>query len=452
MNDPTQSQAVPAPEDDDSISLLDLLLVLAAGRKTIFKVTSRFAVGSVVVSLLMSNVYTGKTSFIPPNSNQLTAQSAVAAQVGAILGGGGGLAAALKNPADLWVALLKSESVETFVIRQNNLMEVFKSKNMALAIKTLEGASKINADKAGLVTIEVDNKDPELAAKIANGYVTGLMELNKRLVFSQAGQKRLFFEQQLQLARDGLAKAEIIVAEKLQAQGATPEEIRKKLKNTPRAADETVGQLRGRIAAKEIQISAMKSYAADQNLELIQAQQELAALQDKLSAVEGVEVNNGQQNNVVVESVQTETPQQAQLAIQKAIQDIRYYDSYIQILMDQYEQARLDESKEPVVLQIVDVATPPELKSKPKRALIVIISTLAGFFLSILWVFLKNALNKAEGDPETAGKIAQLRKDLPIEAWWQSTVTPKLAPWIAKTRPLVARWESLKKKVWPFKK
>lgn len=434
-------------EDDDSISLLDLLLVLAAGRKTIFKITSRFAIASVVISLLMSNVYTGKTSFIPPNNSQLSAQSAVAAQIGALTGGGGGLAAALKNPADLWVALLKSDSVETFVIRQNNLMEELGAKNMALAIKTLEGISRINADKSGLVTIEVDNKDPELAAKMANGYIAGLMELNKRLVFSQAGQKRLFFEQQLTLARDGLAKAEVIVAEKLQAQGATPEEIRKKLKNTPRAADETVAQLRGRIAAKEIQISAMKSYAADQNLELIQAQQELAAMQDKLAAVEGVEVNNAHQNSVINESVQPETPQQAQMAVQKAIQDIRYYDSYIQILMDQYEQARLDESKEPMVLQVVDVATAPEIKSKPKRALIVIIATLAGFFLSILWVFLRNALNKAEADPETAQKIKQLKEDVPVNIWWRDHIMPRLKPLLERLKPLTQWLTDFKQKL-----
>lgn len=433
MNDINHNPQVAEQEDDDSISLLDLLLVLAAGRKTIFKITGWFALGAIVISLLMSNVYTGKTSLIPPNNNQLSAQSAVAAQVGALLGGGGGgLAAALKNPADLWVALLKSDSVETFVIRENNLMEVFNAKNMAIAIKTLEDASKINADKAGLITIEFDNKDPELAAKIANSYVTGLGELNKRLVFSQAGQKRLFFEQQLQLARDGLANAEHTVAEQLESQGVVPDDIRKRLKTIPRAADETAAQLRGQIAAKELQISAMKSYATDQNLSLIQAQQELAALQDKLSNLQGLDA--AQPPNA--EPAAANSPQQAQLIIQKAIQDIRYYDSYIQILMDQYEQARLDESKEPMVLQVVDVATAPELKSKPKRALIVIISTLAGLFLSILWVFLKNALSKAEADPETALKIKQLKEDVPVDAWWRDHIMPRLNLVLQRVTPL----------------
>lgn len=444
MNDQNQTPQVAEQEDDDSISLLDLLLVLAAGRKTIVKTTAGFAIAAVVYALLQSNIYTGKTSLIPPNNNQLSAQSAVAAQVGALLGGGsGGLAAALKNPADLWVALLKSDSVETFVIRENNLMEVFNAKNMAIAIKTLEGASKINADKAGLITIEVDNKDPELAAKIANSYVTGLGELNKRLVFSQAGQKRLFFEQQLQLARDGLANAEHTVAEQLESQGVVPDDIRKRLKTIPRAADETAAQLRGQIAAKELQISAMKSYATDQNLSLIQAQQELAALQDKLSNLQGLDA--AQPPNT--EPATAGSPQQAQLIIQKAIQDIRYYDSYIQILMDQYEQARLDESKEPMVLQVVDVATAPEIKSKPKRTLIVLISSLAGFFLSILWVFLKNALNKAEADPETALKIKQLKEHVPVDAWSRDFIVPRLNPLLQRLKPLTQWLTKLQQKI-----
>jgi len=222
-----------------------------------------------------------------------------------------------------------------------------------------------------------------------------------------------------------------------------PDDIRKRLKTIPRAADETAAQLRGQIAAKELQISAMKSYATDQNLSLIQAQQELAALQDKLSNLQGLDA--AQPPNT--EPATAGSPQQAQLIIQKAIQDIRYYDSYIQILMDQYEQARLDESKEPMVLQVVDVATVPELKSKPKRALIVIISTLAGLFLSILWVFLKNALNKAEEDPETAQKLKQLKEDVPVDAWWRNIILPRLNPLLQRLKPLTQWLTKLQQKI-----
>ena len=131
-------------EDDDSISLLDLLLVLATGRKTIAKTTAGFAVAGVLYALLSSNIYTAKTTFIPPSNQQLSAQSAIAAQLGALAGGGGGLAAALgKSPADIWVALLNSRTVGEYVVQRNNLTEVFHTHSMERAATNLKGITKI---------------------------------------------------------------------------------------------------------------------------------------------------------------------------------------------------------------------------------------------------------------------------------------------------------------------
>ncbi len=454
MNEPTQNPppSLPEEEDDDSISLLDLLLVLAAGRKTIAKTTLGFAVAGVLFALLQSNVYTAKTTFIPPGNQQLSPQSALTAQLGALgAAGGGGFAAAFgKNPADLWVALLKSDSVATTVILQNNLLEEFRAKNIAPAIKRLTGKTRIAADKSGLISIEVDDKNPALAAQIANGYMSGLLELNKTLVFSQAGQKRLFFEQQLKRAREGLAEAEIMTEAGLKTGDPNSDSVKKLLQASPRAISDTTQQLRARIAAKQIEISAMKSYAADGNIDLKRTQDELESLEEQLSALEGVPTPK---QHAIPEGTSDEDKQQAtkltidqKVAARAKVQDIRFYDSLISLLTNQYEQARLDEAKEPVVFQVVDVAQPPFMKSKPKRFLIVMISTLAGFFLSILWVFARNALRKANDNPETALKLAQLKQNLPIITWWQSAFLPRIKPVLAKLKPLANLWDSLQKK------
>lgn len=442
MNEPTQNPTPALPvEDDDSISLLDLLLVLAAGRKTIAKTTAAFAVGSVVVSLFISNIYTAKTTFIPPSNQQLSPQSALAAQIGALAGGGGGLAAALgKSPADIWVALLNSRTVGEYVVQRNNLMSVFGTNSLEKAVTALSGKAKIAADKSGLIAIEVSDTRPEFAAEIANSYVAGLLELNKTLVFSQAGQKRLFFEQQLKRAREGLAEAEIMTESGLKTGDPNADSVKKLLQASPRAISDTTQQLRARIAAKQIEISAMKSYAADGNIDLKRAQDELESLEEQLSALEGVPTPK---QIAIPEGTSEEDKQQAtRMAIDQKIvarakvQDIRFYDSLIGLLTQQYEQARLDEAKEPVVFQVVDVATAPAIKSAPKSSLIVIISTLAGLFLSILWVFGKNALGKAESNPETAQKLAQLRQDVPIGVWWRDLILPRLQPLLKKLKPL----------------
>jgi tyrosine-protein kinase Etk/Wzc len=82
----------------------------------------------------------------------------------------------------------------------------------------------------------------------------------------------------------------------------------------------------------------------------------------------------------------------------------------------QYEIARIDESREGAVIQVVDKALPPERKSKPKKAQIAVIAALATGFLLLLFVFARHALLNARHDPETAKKLdgmgASLRRAL----------------------------------------
>jgi uncharacterized protein involved in exopolysaccharide biosynthesis len=71
--------------------------------------------------------------------------------------------------------------------------------------------------------------------------------------------------------------------------------------------------------------------------------------------------------------------------------------------------AKIDESREGAVIQVVDAAQPPERKSKPKKAQIAILTTLATGFALVLFVFVRRALQNADQDPESAAKLAAVR-------------------------------------------
>jgi uncharacterized protein involved in exopolysaccharide biosynthesis len=102
--------------------------------------------------------------------------------------------------------------------------------------------------------------------------------------------------------------------------------------------------------------------------------------------------------------------QQITEATQKSYQSPMVREGVIQSLIREYESARLDEKRDhPFVVQ-VDPAQAPELKSKPKKALIAIITTLATFFFLLIFVFVRQALQKAKEDPETRDKLAGLNK------------------------------------------
>jgi uncharacterized protein involved in exopolysaccharide biosynthesis len=88
--------------------------------------------------------------------------------------------------------------------------------------------------------------------------------------------------------------------------------------------------------------------------------------------------------------------------------DFKYFETLFELFAKQYEMARVDESREGAVIQVVDAAQPPERKSKPKKALIAIMTTLAVGFALLLFVFVRQALRGAARTPESAEKVSRL--------------------------------------------
>jgi uncharacterized protein involved in exopolysaccharide biosynthesis len=386
----------PAPataEPEDEISLLDLLVVLAEHWKLLVFGPLAAGLAALGIAFVVTPVYTATARILPPQQQQ-SAAAMVAQQLGA-LAGLAGAAAGLKNPADQYVALLKSRSVADRLIERFDLMRVYDEEYIQDARKALENNSKISAGRDGLITIDVDDEDPKRAAAIANGYVEELGELTKRLALTEAQQRRAFFEKQLQQVRDALTRAQQALA----AVGVS-ESV---LKAEPRAVAEGVARLKAEVTAKEVQLSAMRGYLAETSPDFRQAQQELAALRAQLA--------RAQQSEALPSGVTA-----AQQDYISRFRDFKYQETLFELMARQYEIARLDEAREGALIQVVDPAVPPERKSKPKRALVAIVTTLASGLLLILFVFMRRAWRNAEASADGAAKLAALRAALRRQA------------------------------------
>jgi uncharacterized protein involved in exopolysaccharide biosynthesis len=240
--------------------------------------------------------------------------------------------------------------------------------------------------KDGLISIEVDDYDPERAAKMANAFVEELRNLTKTIAITEAGQRRLFFEEQLTQAKNSLTKSEIA----LQASGVSAAALR----TLPQSALESLARLNAQITAQEIKLASMRTFMTDANPEFRLAVRELIALQEELSKAEQSNpvkaLNNGAEYIT-------------------RYRDFKYHETLFELMAKQYELARLDEAREGVVVQVVDTAQPPERKSSPKKALIAVFTTLAVFFPLLIAVFIRDGIRNAAGDPEMASKLARLR-------------------------------------------
>ena len=392
MNDHTQPSAMPMG-DEDEISLLDLATALGEEKATLFAIPLITTLVAVVVSLMMTPIFTAKTVVMPPQQQQSGAAAALASLGGlaglAGLGGGGGL----KSPDEMYVAFLGSEGMQNRIIAELKLQERYEAKTLTDARAALKGQVRFASEKkSGLLSIEADDKDPAFAAELANRHVVELRAMLGRLAVTEAQQRRVFYEQQIQQTQDKLALAEVAFRAAKEKSGM---QVTSVLAETGVRAS---AELRGQIASREVQLQAMSRFATAQNPETQRIASELAALRSQL--------NKTEQGSGESKAAASPLHQEAV----KSFRDVKVQEAMLEVLIRQYELARVDEAKEGPLIQQVDVAMPAERKSKPKRAVIVLVAAFAGLFLGVLVAFVRRALKKAQSDPASAGQWLALKK------------------------------------------
>jgi len=384
-----------SPPRDDAVDPLDLLIVLGRYRRMLVAWPLLAAVIATGVSLVLPKTYTGVTSILPPQQSQSSA-AAMLSQLGGLASAAGG-ALGIKNPSDLYLALLQSNSVADPLIQRFNLREVYREKYLVDARKTLARNSRFTADKAGIITIEADARDPGLAADLANAHVEQLQTLTSSLAVTEAAQRRLFFERQLQLTKETLADAEARLRQAIDAGGLVSVDAQS------RATVETVSRLRAQISAKEVQIGAMRGYATAANPDMRRAEQELASMRQELTRLEtglgpgdppgaGPAAGGGTGVGNI-----------------RLLREVKYQEVMFELLAKQYELARVDESKEAPLVQAIDRATPPEKRTRPKRTLIVLATTAVAFVAAVIAAFARDAAASARADPARQQKLLALR-------------------------------------------
>jgi len=379
--------------DEDEISLLDLLIVLAKHKMLVLGLP--FVVGLLAAgySLLLPNIYTATTRILPPQQSQSGA-SAMLAQLGGLAGLAGG---AVKSPNDLYVGMLKSRTVADNLIQRFDLMQIYEAKYPSQVRQGLVGVTNIAAGKDGIISIEVDDKDPKRAAELANAYVDELFKLTKVLAVTEASQRRLFFERQFEQARDNLTKAEAAARQALETGGLV------QVEGQGRAILETTARLRGQITVKEVQIGAMRTFATDRNPDLQLAQRELDALKHELARIESPSTSrsgNAQENGG------------SGIDNLGLLRNVKYYETIYELLAKQFELAKIDEARDSAVVQVMDKAIEPDRKSKPRRLQIVLLSALAAVFVAILWAFVREGADRAKADPQQATRLLELKRYL----------------------------------------
>jgi uncharacterized protein involved in exopolysaccharide biosynthesis len=221
------------------------------------------------------------------------------------------------------------------------------------------------------------------------------MKLTKVLAVTEASQRRLFFERQLLQAKDSLTVAEIAARQGLQKGGLAQVDAQ------GRSMIAVTARLRAEISVKEVQLGAMRTFAAEGNPELQRVQEEIQALRRELSRIEG--------SSPIGAVARADASGNSGLDNLGRLRDVKYYEFLYELLAKQYELAKIDEAKDATIVQVMDKAIEPDRKSKPKHTLIVLLSMFVALFVSILWAFIREAAARTRADPEHTPRLEALR-------------------------------------------
>ncbi len=389
---------------DDSISLLDLLIVPLKRKKTVLIITLAAVAITAVVSLTMPEIYVAKTRILRPQQES----SAVVSKLLSQFGGAAGTAAdlfGLNSPNALYIALFTSRPVMKAVVERFDLVRLYGAETVVAASEQLSANVKVKSSSwSGILTISVYDRDPQLAADMANALVEELKNLTKRLAITEAAQRRVFFGERLRETQKQLIKAEKDMANFKAKTGAL------KLDAQAKAVISSISSMRAKIAEKEVQLRVMRTYSAPDNPDLQRLEEALQALKAELKKLE---TGEGKGYNHLMS---TEGMPEVSIEYIRRLRELKFTEELYNLFLKQYEAARLDEGRDAVMIQVLEKAIPPEKRIQPKRRRMVMIAALTGLLFSIFLTFLLEYLEKVSKDPVHRVKLEALKKSLSLKS------------------------------------
>lgn len=396
----TQSYSSGFDSAPDNINFLNYLELIVTHKRLISRTTLTAFILSLILSLLLPNIYSSTALILPPQQNSGT----MGMMLGQLPGGIAGLAGDLlgkTNSADLYARMLTSDAISDIIIDRFKLMDVYDQDTRIDTYKVLDKKVDISAGKKdGVVAIVVEDKDPKRAADMANAYVEEIDKLSLKLDTTDAGHDTKFLASRLAQAKVDLTKAEDAI--KVFQSENKAIDIAEQAKGTLKG----VGDLEGMLAIEEGKLAGIKSVFRDGSEEVKAEQAIIANLRQQISKFQGTRSADAVPG---VASVPTLGQQFLRLTREFKIQE-----ALVEFLTKQYEMSKLSEAKEVAGIQVIQRAQVPDKKIKPKRSLIVLGSSFAACFVSIVFVFVREACKRMP--EEDRQRLKRIRTMLSLRA------------------------------------
>ena len=368
---------------DISEKIIELLELYWKRRILAISIIGAGIVLSVAYAFTLKNYYVSSTSLMPQDNS-----SPYSSMLSMFSGSGpsaslGSEALGLSTPSELQMSILQSRTVADAMVARFDLMNYYKAPSIELARKMLFGDTKIEQDKkSGLITIGVTSDSPQLACKMADGYVVELNRVLTENSTSAARRERQFLEERLKQV-----KLDLDDSSKALSQFST-KTMTLDIPNQARSVVEGSQRLESLISEGQSQLAALRETYSEDNYRVKAIEARNAELQRQLELLGGATraANSGGTKRDSPYPSASELPKLG-LTYSDLERNVRADEAIWESLTKQYEMARVQEAKEIPTIHVLDPAFIPSHKAGPRRSLIVYIGTLVAVFLSFIVIF-----------------------------------------------------------------
>ena len=384
-------------DEGTSLDLVSLIFLLIRYWRRIALFTGVALLLGTVVAFILKPTYTATALILPPQQEQSSASSLLGSLM--LLGGSGGAGGLLKSPGEMYVGILKSNAIADELIKKFNLEKIYKTKTLDETRIELEKHAEFESKKDGLIHISVKDHSPKRASDLANGFIDALYRMNSTLALTDAAQRRLFFQKEVDEERQALNKAEDALAATQTKTGMI------QLTGQADLLLSTMAEIQARITLDQVTLEGLLTSATNENPDVLRLKREIAGLRTQLNKLQH------SQRKLTPGDTQVPASRIPEIAVEytRRLRDVKYHETLFDLLSKQYEAARIDEAKSAPLIQVVDQATPPEKRSGPPRVLIILGAGIFGFLLGGLLSLASDHYRRLRATPEFQQKLRQLR-------------------------------------------
>ena len=376
MEHPETSQEL--PHAVPGLFLIEVLTVFARRKRLIAAAAAVGILAGIVLSLLLPAEYTSTGRIMPPQQtqstsamlmNQLTGVSGLASNSGGALLG-------LRNPNEIYIGMLQSRTIADALVNEFSLKDAYRVRDSLAAREKLVHNTSIIAEKSGMISISVTDRDRTRAARLADAYIEHLRALTKTLAVTEASQRRVFYEEQLKNAKSNLVSAELQFQQVQLRKGVIQPDAQGK------AVIAELAELDAQIAAKQAELQAQRSFSTEHNPDVQLLLSQVQSMRQEQARLERGNAGTGNTAMALRDLAGSG------LDYLNAAHELQYRQTLFDLLLKQYDSARLDEGKEAAIIQVVDFPVAPERRSFPRRTMITLLLAALGILSACGYLFL----------------------------------------------------------------